>query len=120
MNERIKKLRIMLSLTQQEFADRLGIKRGAISNYEIGRNEPTDSVISLICREFHVNMEWLRSGVGEMFSSADKNADICIKPIFLKFLSMLDKQELLYIEGIVSGMLIADGKITIEDLRNFP
>lgn len=76
MNERIKKLRRTLDLTQQEFADRLGIKRGGISNYEIGRNEPADSVVSLICREFNVNEEWLRNGTGEMFLPVDRNADI--------------------------------------------
>lgn len=67
MKERIKKIRKELDLTQQEFADRLGIKRGAIANYEIGRNEPVDSVISLICREFNVREEWLRTGDGKMF-----------------------------------------------------
>lgn len=67
MNERIRKLRRELDLTQQEFADRIGIKRGTIANYEIGRNEPVDAVVSLICREFNVNEEWLRNGTGEMF-----------------------------------------------------
>lgn len=67
MKERIKKIRKELNLTQQEFSDRIGIKRGGIANYEIGRNVPADSVISLICREFHVNEHWLREGVGEMF-----------------------------------------------------
>lgn len=67
MKDRIRKIRRELDLTQQEFADRLGIKRGAIANYEIGRNEPVDSIISLICREFKVNEEWLRNGTGEMF-----------------------------------------------------
>lgn len=67
VKDRIKKLRKELDLTQQEFADRLGIKRGGIANYEIGRNEPADSVISLICREFHVNEHWLRDGAGDMF-----------------------------------------------------
>ena len=33
MRERIKELRHTLGLTQQEFADRLGIKRGALANY---------------------------------------------------------------------------------------
>ncbi len=68
MKDRIKKIRRELDLTQQEFADRLGVKRGAIANYEIGRNEPVDSIISLICREFKVNEEWLRNGTGEMFA----------------------------------------------------
>lgn len=67
MNERIKALRKKIKLTQQEFADKLNIKRGAVANYEIGRNEPIDAVISLICKTFHVNEEWLRNGIGEMF-----------------------------------------------------
>jgi len=58
----------MLDLTQQEFADRIGIKRNTIANYESGRNEPVDSVISLICREYGVNEAWLRTGEGEMFT----------------------------------------------------
>lgn len=64
MNERIKKIRKYFDLTQQEFADRLHIKRGAIANYEIGRNVPIDAVISLICKEFSVNEVWLRTGEG--------------------------------------------------------
>ena len=67
MNERIKALRKKMKLTQQEFADKLNIKRGAVANYEIGRNEPIAAVISLICKTFHVNEEWLRNGIGEMF-----------------------------------------------------
>lgn len=74
MEERIKKLRKALDLTQQEFADRIGIKRNTIANYESGRNEPIDSVISLICREFNVNEEWLRTGEGEMFAPAPSSA----------------------------------------------
>jgi len=80
MNERIKKLRKVLDLTQQEFGDRIGIKRNTLANYEIGRNEPIDAVIALICREFNVNEKWLRNGTGEMFNptpetSIDKLVD---------------------------------------------
>ncbi len=67
MNNRIKALRKELGLTQEKFANRLHMKRNTIANYEIGRNEPIDAVISLICKEFNVNEEWLRSGTGEMF-----------------------------------------------------
>lgn len=62
MNERLKKLRKRLELTQQEFADRIGVKRNTIANYETNRNVPIDAVISLICREFNVNEDWLRNG----------------------------------------------------------
>ena len=68
MHERIRKLRRILDLTQEKFAERIGIKRNTVATYESGRNEPVDSVVALICREFHVNEEWLRNGPGEMFA----------------------------------------------------
>lgn len=67
MDKRLKQLRKALDLTQQEFADRLNIKRNTIANYETGRNEPVGSIFALICREFGVSEEWLRNGTGEMF-----------------------------------------------------
>ena len=67
MDKRLKELRKILNLTQQEFSDKLGIKRNTIANYESGRNEPIGSVFSLICKEFNVNENWLRNGIGSMF-----------------------------------------------------
>ena len=67
MKERIKKLRKELGLTQQEFADRLGISRGNVATSETRDGNPGGSVIQLICREFSVREEWLRTGGGEMF-----------------------------------------------------
>lgn len=72
MNERLKKLRKALNLTQQEFANRIGIARGNVGAYEVNKNSPSDAVISLICREFNVNEQWLRNGTGEMFIELDK------------------------------------------------
>lgn len=69
MKTRLKQLRKSLNLTQQDFADKIGVKRNTLANYEIGRNEPIDAVISLICREFNVNEEWLRTGKGDMFNA---------------------------------------------------
>lgn len=68
MNERIKKLRKTLDLTQREFGERIGVKPNTIATYEIGRNEPIDAVISLICREFNASETWLRTGEGDMFA----------------------------------------------------
>ena len=55
MKERIKTLRKELHLTQQEFADKLGVSRNNIASYETGKSNLGDSVISLIRREFNVN-----------------------------------------------------------------
>lgn len=76
MNERLRKLRKTLDMTQQEFAEKLGIKRSTMATYESGRNEPIDAVISLICREFDVNEHWLRTGKGEMFIELTKEEEI--------------------------------------------
>lgn len=66
VGSRIKELRNSLDLTQQKFADRLGIQRGIIGKYEVDVSAPSDAVISLICREFNVREAWLRDGTGEM------------------------------------------------------
>lgn len=76
MNERIRELRKALGLTQQEFADRLGVKRNTIAQYETGRNSPIEAVITSICREFNVNEEWLRTGQGDMLVNLDKQKKI--------------------------------------------
>lgn len=76
MNERLRKLRKTLDLTQQTFADRIGIARGNIGSYEVGKSNLSDAVISLICREFNVNEHWLRTGEGEMFIELTKEEEI--------------------------------------------
>lgn len=76
MHERLKKLRKLLGLTQQEFADKIGSKRNTIAKYETEANTPSTAVVSLICREFNVNEEWLRTGIGEMFLPVDRENEI--------------------------------------------
>lgn len=63
---RTSELRKSFGLTQQAFADRLGITRGAVANWDLDRSDPSDAVISLICRVFNVREAWLRDGTGEM------------------------------------------------------
>ncbi len=76
LNERIRKLRKALDLTQQKFADRLYVKRNTVGQWEIGRNELTDAAILSICREFNVNEKWLRTGNGEMFEELTEQQKI--------------------------------------------
>lgn len=67
MNERLRKLRKALNMSQTAFGKRVGLKQSTITGYETGNRIPLDSVILLICKEFNVNEEWLRDGKGEMF-----------------------------------------------------
>ena len=45
MNERIKELRKYLHLTQDEFGEKLGIKKSAVSKIEKGENGATDQIL---------------------------------------------------------------------------
>ena len=84
LNERLKKLRKTLDLTQQEFADKVGTPRDNIGGYETGRRKPSDAVISLICKtnfppKGKVNENWLRTGEGgddNMFVEAPRDEQI--------------------------------------------
>ena len=73
MKDRIKSVRKALHLTQQEFADKIGIKRNTVGLYEIGQSGVSDTVIKSICREFNVDESWLRTGEGEMFRKRTDN-----------------------------------------------
>ena len=76
MDKRIKELRKTLGLTQQKFADAIGVRQNTVAQYEMGRNPPTDTVINLICREFNVSEKWLRTGEGEMFVQRTRDEEL--------------------------------------------
>lgn len=65
IGERIKRVRKERELTQQKFAEAIGVKQNTVAQYEIGRNEPIETVIALICSRFNVDEKWLRTGEGD-------------------------------------------------------
>lgn len=73
MNERLKLLRKTLDLSQDAFAERIGMKGSSISLLESGRRNITEQVIKSICREFNVDYGWLTTGSGEMFVDSDED-----------------------------------------------
>ena len=76
MNERIKALRKVLGMSQDIFAEKLGLTKNYISLIENGKRNLSEQSVKVLCREFNVNEEWLRNGTGEMFLPTDRNADI--------------------------------------------
>ena len=126
MNDRIKKLRKELDLTQQKFGAAISVKGNTVAQWESGRNEPPDSSITLICREFNVNEDWLRNGNGEMFLPADRNADIAkltklllneendsFKNRFVSMLANLTVDEWEFLEGKAKELCgVADDRLS--------
>ena len=76
MNDRLRLLRKSLKMTQQTFANKIGLKRNTVANYEIGNVSPSDRTIADICREFDANEIWLRTGEGEMFVEKSRDEEI--------------------------------------------
>ncbi|MBR0282701.1 MAG: helix-turn-helix transcriptional regulator [Oscillibacter sp.] len=75
INERIKKVRKTLDLTQAEFGKRIRLKGNSIALIEGGRNTSEQTIFS-ICKEFNVNEQWLRLGEGEMFVAKSKEDEL--------------------------------------------
>lgn len=67
INSRIKRLRKIHGMTQQEFGEKIGIGKSALSQIESGISNPSKQTILAICRVFQVNKVWLLSGQGEEF-----------------------------------------------------
>ena len=76
MNSRIKEVRKAKQLTQEMFAEKIGLKQNSIAQIESARRIPSDQVIISICREFNVNELWLRTGEGEMFRSMSREDEL--------------------------------------------
>lgn len=71
INDRVREVRSSLKLTQKEFGQRLAIAQSYLTNIETGKREVTEKIQKLICLQFGVNEEWLRTGNGEMFAEND-------------------------------------------------
>ena len=66
MNARIKEVRSDLKLTQEAFAERIGLKRNSVAQIELGVRTPSNQVVLSICREFGIRRQWLEEGTGPM------------------------------------------------------
>ena len=76
IGERLKWLRKDQKLTQQAFADKLGLKRNTVGGYEIGTVTMSDRTIGDVCAKFAVNEAWLRTGKGEPYIQLSRQAEI--------------------------------------------
>lgn len=75
VNVNIKKVRLKLNYSQQEFANALKLQRNTVSLLENGKRFPSDRTIFDICNTFNVNVNWLKNDEGEMFINKDNGDD---------------------------------------------
>ena len=117
MNSRIASIRKENNLSQQEFANRLGLTKNFISLLETGNREPSDRTVSDICREFKVNEEWLLKGTGpkkpdlsreeemsEIISRVLSQKDNSFVKQAIKTLTSLTYEEMQVLEKVVDSL----------------
>lgn len=92
IGSKIKTLRKGRKLTQQELADKMGITRATVSNYEVGRRSPHISELKRFADFFGVGVDYF--GVvpsDEMFDLLSRARDVFNSPDVPK-----EKKEELY------------------------
>lgn len=67
LNEEIKKLRKNLGLSQEKFAEELGVVQRTVSAWESGQNEPTISTLMLIFKKYKITPNQLIFGDNDLF-----------------------------------------------------
>lgn len=70
-NSRIKELRLSLGLSQQAFADRLGVSRSYLKDIEIERCEPSFNFLRTLSGVYNTNLNWITTGDGEIYQNSD-------------------------------------------------
>lgn len=115
IGDRIRKIREEKSLTQAAFGKKLFLERSAISLIERNLRTPTERVLQDICREFHVNKQWLTTGKGSMFLSPnDEDLNEQIERIMagenefhksmFRMLANFDDEDLIALERLVKKL----------------
>ncbi len=65
--ENIKIVRKDKKLSQEEFANKFGLKQRVLSYYEKSVNDIPSDLITKIIEEFNLNAQWFLTGKGEMY-----------------------------------------------------
>lgn len=119
LNKRISKIRKDANMTQDAFAEKLGLTKNFISLIETGKREPSDRTIKDICREFNINYKWLTEGVEPMHEELDvpsmaridaimAGEDSFAKNLFREF-AKLDENEWKVLEKIINNLATKKG-----------
>lgn len=94
MIKRIIQIREQEGLSQEKFAQRLGLSRNFINQVENEKKNLSDRTISDICREFGINEDWLRNGTEPMYKERDGS--------FTELLSDLDDSDDDFIKALIT------------------
>ena len=123
MNIRFKELRKTCHKTQMEFGKVIGISSSGVADIETGRRNVTEKHLIMLSNwhEYDVNIDWLRTGEGEMFlpksqeeelaefmADIMKEADATFRARFIKAVSRFNKDQWHALESVVMALYEQD------------
>ncbi len=71
LSERLKQIRKVKDLTQQELGELLDVSKQAVANVESGHNKPSIEFISKLIENLNINSNWFLIGKGSMFNAPE-------------------------------------------------
>lgn len=69
LGKRISRIRKEAYLSMEAFGEKIGITKTSVSRIERDINGPAEQTIRVICSEFGVNYDWLKHGLGPIYSN---------------------------------------------------
>lgn len=116
MNNRLKIVRKNLNMTQEKFAESIGISRSNLTNIELGKIQLTGRVIKTICSVHNISEEWLKTGNGDMFLQLSDDDEFAMlvgelyaennefKKKIIKTMLSLDDEDWLFIKKFIQKL----------------
>ncbi|MCM0059548.1 MAG: helix-turn-helix transcriptional regulator [Algoriphagus sp.] len=69
-------IRKFLKETQEDFGASLGLTQAGYSDIERGKNSVSGKIKILLKREHNINLRWLETGEGEMFTATIEDSEM--------------------------------------------
>ena len=92
---RIRELRLQAGLTQAQLADKLNISASTVGMYEQGRREPDNQILTQLCHELQVSVDYLLGAIEPSL----KNTNSEIDSLILDFIDFLEAKNNLTFNG---------------------
>ena len=104
VNERVKRIRIALKMSQAEFAKAIFLSNGYLADLENANRKVNDRIIHLISLTFGVNEAWLKDGTGNMFFTTPSEKLQRLTNLFNKLPPKFQDYVMIQIEQLLVAM----------------
>jgi transcriptional regulator with XRE-family HTH domain len=126
IGQRFSIFRKYIKKSQEELANELRISPAAIAGIEMGKSSPLIPVQNYLYWEYHLSINWLITGIGEMIIVPVKDSKIADSPqldasapSFEKYAELNSLMKIPVIEKIIFAKLSELKVIAAEEIKSF-